>query len=257
MDVPERRVVKHVKSCIIDLSESSDHGFGASLLGFCPARGHVLVGEDHIPLVRMNVLGREDAAHRGVVVADLGIAERLLGQRGEDVGHKIEIHGTEFIPQCHAGDTAPLSKASRDVQVRSGKQLAPEGEPLPGVMVPGDHKDGDAQVHESGQEAGEKFHRVPRGARAVVDVPGDENRVRFYVRGERKEAVRPGGLVAAFDERDAVYGFSEVKVSDVQKFHEVASVGLLKEIIPRYGRTSSNFTPIFLICLSILHKTRV
>ena len=86
-------------------------------------------------------------------------------------------------------------------------------------MVPGDQQNRNAELTQAGEQPIQQFYRSGGGSAPVIDVAGDDDRVRPGPGGKGQEALDPVGLIAGFQQIDAVKGFSEMQVREMKKTH--------------------------------------
>lgn len=152
------------------------------------------------------------------LVADPARTEPVLHQGGLQVRQSVQRHVPVRVGQHHGLGAA----VGVGPQVDPGPADEPgaDAEPAGGVVVPGDHHGGHAQVGEPVQGPVVQLDRGQRGYGPVVDVAGDEDGVDLVLADGLDQVVDEGGLGA--EQVHAVEGPAEVPVGGVQEPHSPA-----------------------------------
>ena len=129
-----------------------------------------------------------------------------------------------FVTERDVHKLRRIRERARNMYALPGEQRRGKGQALDRVMVPGAQHDRDAACGQLRQHMAQQLHRVSRRGAAVIDVARDEHGIRLHAVAEHQKAFDPYGLIAAFQQRDAVYGLSEMQIRKMQKSHGISSV---------------------------------
>src|SRR5262249_14705639 len=105
-----------------------------------------------------------------------------------------------------------------EVDVRPREELRPEAEPLGRIVVAADRNDRHAELPgHPPEKIREQLHRLDRRHRSVVDVAGQDQRVRALVVADRDQLVE--GVALIVEERDLAESLAQVPVGGVNDPH--------------------------------------
>ena len=177
------------------------------------------MGNEHVALREIHVLGLQQPPHRRVIVPDALVLQRLGRQSREHIGHQPEMHRSPRVLQGHAGELPSLGQRARDVNALLPQQSLQKAQTLAGIVIARREQHRDPLLRKAREQLRQQLHRVPGRGAPVVDVPGDQHRVWPKLPAQFQKAPDPVCLVPAFQQGYAVKALSQVQVRQMQKSH--------------------------------------
>ena len=139
-------IIKAVKCCIIHLADTADHGLRAAAFNFLTARCHILMGNQHIALCKINVLNSQYSPDSTVIIPYLLVSQHLGDHCRIDIRKQPERHLPVLIFQCLVYQFRRLFERSGDVNIPCLQQRAEEGQMIDRIMIPGSNQYGYFQI---------------------------------------------------------------------------------------------------------------
>ena len=98
----------------------------------------------------------------------------------------------------------------RKIHPSLGEQPSAEGQALGGIVVAADEKDRDLLPGQGGEKVVQQGHSLGRRQGAVIDVPGNEHRIRLLLPGNVQDL--PENIPLILQQGDIIKAFADVQV---------------------------------------------
>ena len=135
----------------------------------------------------------------------------------ESIGNHPDSHRTAAVRILQYSMHQFFLHGTGNMHLFLCEQAAGKGKLSSTVMVAGNHEYRNAFLREGAEKKIQQFHRFLPGRRSVVDISGNQYRIRSLFPADAEELLNP--VILIVDHGYAVNGFAEMQIGCVEQFH--------------------------------------